>query len=58
LGTGHVEELKTGFRAVVYGGKDPITGRKHYLKETHPPALPRARIVLITNGRLLSNRTS
>jgi len=35
MATGHVEILKRGFRAVVYAGKDPITGRKVYLKETH-----------------------
>jgi hypothetical protein len=34
--TGHVEALKRGFRVVVYAGKGPITGRKSYLKETHP----------------------
>jgi integrase len=34
--TGNVESLKRGFRAVVYAGKDPITGRKMYVKETHP----------------------
>jgi integrase len=36
MATGHVEVLKSGFRAVVYAGKDPITGRQSYLKETHP----------------------
>ncbi|MDT7632157.1 MAG: integrase, partial [Pseudonocardiales bacterium] len=36
MATGHVEVLKNGFRAVVYAGRDPITGRKSYLKETHP----------------------
>lgn len=36
VATGHVEELKRGFRAVAYAGKDPITGRKVYLKETYP----------------------
>ena len=36
MATGHVEVLKSGFRAVVYAGKDPITGRKSYLKEAHP----------------------
>jgi hypothetical protein len=36
MATGHVEVLKSAFRAVVYAGKDPITGRKSYLKETHP----------------------
>jgi hypothetical protein len=35
--TGQVGSLKRGFRAVVYAGsKDPIAGRKTYLKETHP----------------------
>ncbi len=36
MATGHVEPLKRGFRAVVYAGKDPITSRKIYIKETHP----------------------
>ena len=49
MSTGHVEILKRGFRAVVYAGKDPITGRKVYLKETHPdrPAVERARDRLV-----------
>src|SRR4051812_35361646 len=49
MSAGHVEVLKRGFRAVVYAGKDPITGRKVYLKETHPdrPAAERARDRLI-----------
>jgi integrase len=36
MSSGHVEPLRRGFRAVVYAGKDPITKRKTYLKETHP----------------------
>jgi hypothetical protein len=36
MATGHVEVLKSGLRSVVYVGKDPITGRKSYLTETHP----------------------
>jgi hypothetical protein len=36
MATGHIEALRRGFRAVVYAGKDPLTGRKTYLKETHP----------------------
>lgn len=49
MSAGHVEVLKRGFRAVVYAGKDPITGRKVYLKETHPdrPGAERARDRLI-----------
>jgi integrase len=35
MASGHIERLKTGYRVVVYAGKDPITGRKVYLKETH-----------------------
>lgn len=32
---GHVEELPSGsFRAVVYAGTDPLTGRPRYLRET------------------------
>ena len=31
MGKGSIETLKTGFRARVYAGKDPITGRKVYL---------------------------
>jgi hypothetical protein len=35
MGTGHVEHLPSGrFRAVVYAGKDPDTGKNIYLKET------------------------
>ena len=35
MGRGHVEHLPGGrFRAVVYAGKDPVTGKKIYLKET------------------------
>ena len=36
MSSGHEEPLRRGFRAVVYAGKDPITKRKTYLKETHP----------------------
>lgn len=33
---GHIETLPSGsFRAVVYTGADPLTGRGHQLKETH-----------------------
>jgi integrase len=36
MASGHVERLKSGrYRVAVYAGKDPITGRKVYLKETH-----------------------
>ncbi|WP_088284571.1 tyrosine-type recombinase/integrase [Kineosporia sp. A_224] len=31
MGKGSIETLKTGFRARVYAGKDPITGRQVYL---------------------------
>jgi integrase len=32
---GYIEELPSGsFRAVVYAGADPLTGRPHYLRET------------------------
>jgi hypothetical protein len=35
MATGHTERLSSGrLRVVVYAGKDPITGRKIYLKET------------------------
>ncbi|MDQ1295892.1 MAG: tyrosine-type recombinase/integrase, partial [Actinomycetota bacterium] len=34
MAKGHIEKLKTRYRACVYVGKDPITGRKTYLKET------------------------
>ena len=49
MATGHVEVLKRGFRAVVYAGKDPITGLKTYLKESHPTrqAAERARDRLV-----------
>ncbi|MFN8078904.1 MAG: tyrosine-type recombinase/integrase [Kineosporiaceae bacterium] len=37
MATGSIERLKGGsFRVSVYAGKDPITGRKRYLKESHP----------------------
>lgn len=37
MSRGHIERLKSGtYRVVVYAGKDPITGRKSYIKETHP----------------------
>jgi len=40
---GHIERLKTRYRACVYVGKDPITGRKTYLKESfRTEALARA----------------
>src|SRR4051794_21791101 len=36
MASGHVERLPSGrYRVAVYAGKDPITGRKVYLKETH-----------------------
>lgn len=36
MSRGHIERLKSGtYRVVVYAGKDPITGRKTYIKETH-----------------------
>lgn len=49
MATGHIEVLKRGFRAVVYAGKDPLTSRKTYLKETHPSweAAERARDRLV-----------
>ncbi len=32
---GHIEELPSGrFRAIVYAGADPLTGKQRYLKET------------------------
>jgi integrase len=40
MGRGHVEPLPSGrFRAVVYAGKDPVTDKKIYLKETLPSEL-------------------
>jgi hypothetical protein len=53
MATGHVEQLKRGFRAVVYAGKDPITGRKTYIKETHPTreAAEGAKLRLIGQSR-------
>jgi integrase len=36
VATGHIERLRTSWRVAVYAGKDPVTGRKRYLKETHP----------------------
>jgi integrase len=36
MAKGSIERLRTGYRAIVYAGKDPITGKKIYLKETHP----------------------
>ncbi|MDT7701012.1 MAG: integrase, partial [Pseudonocardiales bacterium] len=35
---GSIEELPSGaLRVSVYAGIDPVTGRRHYLKETVPP---------------------
>jgi len=32
---GHIEELPSGsFRAIVYAGTDPITGKERYLRES------------------------
>ena len=31
---GHIEKHGTRFRAVVYAGRDPLTGKKRYLKKT------------------------
>ena len=37
MATGSIETLKGGsYRVSVYAGRDPITGRKRYLKESHP----------------------
>jgi hypothetical protein len=37
MGSGHIEQLASGtFRAIVYGGKDPITGKKLYLRRPTP----------------------
>ncbi|GAA4552347.1 hypothetical protein [Pseudonocardia xishanensis] len=37
---GSVEQLRSGaFRVRVYAGIDPVSGRKHYLKETIPAGL-------------------
>jgi integrase len=37
MAKGHIERLPGGsYRVSVYAGKDPITHRKRYLKETHP----------------------
>lgn len=37
MAKGHIERLRSGsYRAVVYAGKDPITGKPRYLKETRP----------------------
>jgi hypothetical protein len=33
MSRGSIETLRTGFRARVYAGKDPITGRQTYLRE-------------------------
>ena len=36
MGSGHIEQLSSGtYRAIVYGGTDPITGKELHLKETH-----------------------
>nr|WP_211212971.1 site-specific integrase [Actinopolyspora mortivallis] len=32
---GNIEERGDGFRVRVYAGVDPLTGKQHYLKETH-----------------------
>lgn len=34
---GRIEELRSGaLRVSVYAGTDPLTGRRHYLRETIP----------------------
>ncbi|MGF1654294.1 MAG: tyrosine-type recombinase/integrase [Actinomycetales bacterium] len=50
MATGHVEQLRSGrFRAVVYAGRDPVTGQKRYLKESfdtaHDAEAARARML-------------
>ena len=36
VATGYVERLKSGsFRANVFVGRDPITGKRQWLRETH-----------------------
>jgi len=41
---GSIETLQTGFRACVYAGKDPITGKPVYVRgDAHPPKLTRRR---------------
>jgi hypothetical protein len=32
MARGSIETLRTGFRARVYAGKDPITGKQTYLR--------------------------
>jgi integrase len=50
MGTGHVKQLPSGrFRAVVYLGKDPVTGKKRYLKET----LPTESLAIESQNRML-----
>ena len=41
---GSIEKLPSGaYRVRVYGGFDPVTGRRHDLRETVPPGLRAAR---------------
>jgi integrase len=51
MGKGHIEQLPSGrFRAAVYAGKDPVTGKKIYLKET----LPSESLAIEAQNRMLA----
>ena len=52
---GEVEELPSGaLRVKVYAGEDPLTGRRHYLRETVPAGPRAARDAEQVRARLLS----
>jgi hypothetical protein len=63
MAKGHVERLRSGaHRVTVYAGKDPITGKKVYLKETCPDEIKAAeamaRLVRQAESRLQPDRSS
>ena len=63
MGSGHIEQLASGaFRVAVYAGKDPITGKKQYLKETHPTepeaATARDRLLAQVEAEATPDRTA
>lgn len=52
---GEVEKLPSGaLRVKVYAGEDPLTGRRHFLRETVPPGPGAAREAERVRARLLN----
>lgn len=51
---GHIEELPSGgLRVSVYAGIDPVTGKRHYLREVIAPGLKAMRTAEQTRDRFL-----